>query len=177
MMFLFPGGYFGAVNVTDNVANIAMVVSRKLAQLLPADFSGFLEKTVMSNAVARSELASFQPFSNPATTFPINPAIHCSRYASAFLIGDARRTVEPFTGRGILVALWDGIRKGQELTALISGQRQHIERLVRRSWAEPVLSFVLRNPRFGGGLVSASTMVPVLRNSVARAIFGQNSAS
>lgn len=173
-MFLFPDGYCGAVNVSRSMANIAMVTSGRLVHLAQTDWNRFLETTVLANPSARELLASVQPIRRPATAFPIDPTVSRSNHPSAFLLGDARRTVEPFTGEGIFFALQDGISTGVMLSNRILGSDAQFNLERQPSWVESALSFSLRHPRFGEAVVTASLHASVMRKHLIRAILGTN---
>lgn len=106
-MFLFNSGYFGVVNLGDGRANVALVTTPQLAQLAKTDFPGFVSKTIYSNRSARERLESLDPVNEIHIAAPVNPTSHISSHPFAYLIGDARQTVEPFTGEGIPFALQD----------------------------------------------------------------------
>lgn len=106
-MFLFSTGYGGVVNLGDGRANVALVTTPQLAQLAKIDFTAFLSKTIFFNRSTRERLESLNPVNEILTAAPIKPTSHSSSHPFAYLVGDARQTVEPFTGEGILFALQD----------------------------------------------------------------------
>lgn len=175
-MFLFPGGYFGTVNVSNDMANIAMVITPEFAQIANTDFPLFMNKTVFANHTARTILRHLKPLATITVTSPINPFIHHSNHPFAFLVGDARRTVEPFTGEGILFALEDGIRTALQLVERITGKRNgtSLPRMPR-PWVHQVLSIALRNPSFGSRLFSACRSFPYIQEIGIRSILGKKS--
>lgn len=176
-MVLFPGGYFGAVNVSSRVANIAMVTTRSLAQMAQVNFNLFLEKTLFANPSARALLTSVHPVSKAAAAFPIDRMVFRSKHPFAFLIGDARQTIEPFTGEGIFFALQDGVRLGIMLSNRILGTNTQVEYIHQLSWAELALSLFLRSPKLGKVVFQASMHTPALRKLLIRAILGTNPKS
>ncbi len=109
-LFLFEAGYFGVVNVSGTQANIAMVADAQRAQIAKKDFSKFIAGTIMKHPGAAKQLDDLRPLGEVAVTFPIQPAARILTHPSALLIGDARQTVEPFTGEGVYFALQDGVQ-------------------------------------------------------------------
>ncbi len=173
-MFLFPGGYFGAVNVSNEMANIAMVTTPEHARMANTDFLLFMEKTIFANHAVRTILRHPVPLATIAITSPINPFIHHSINPSAYLVGDARRTVEPFTGEGILFALQDGISTAFQLVERITGRRNGTSLpRISRPWVHQVLSIALRNLSLGTRLFSACTYFPYAQKVGIRSILGK----
>ena len=119
-LFLMDSGYFGLVNVDQNHANIAMVTTPELAQLAHADFALFADTTLLKNSSFRESFSQIKPVGMILTSFPINPVTRHIRSKNAFLIGDARQTVEPFTGEGVYFALKDGINLARRLLQLFN---------------------------------------------------------
>ncbi len=162
-LFLFDSGYCGIVNVDHEQANIAMVTDAGRAKLARKNFAKFLDATIFKNTRAAKILTAISPIGNIATTFPIDPVVHSPRHPNALsnailnvmLIGDARCTVEPFTGEGIYFALENGVRTAGELMA-----RFHVKARLRdfawrsRFWVNQVYSPILRNKTLAEGLIS-----------------------
>jgi flavin-dependent dehydrogenase len=116
LMFFFDGGYGGIVGVTADEANTAMVVPRSLARLAVTDFKSFIARTIHSNPYARRAVSGIEMTGEIRTAFPITPRVNKRKYPSAYLIGDARHTTEPFTGEGVFFAMQDGIRTAREVS-------------------------------------------------------------
>ena len=115
LMFFFEGGYGGMVSVGAGEVNIAMVVRRDLARLAVENPSIFLARTMYANPRAREIASDLQIVGKIRTAFPINPQKNSHRQTGAYLIGDARRTTEPFTGEGILFAMQDGVLAARKI--------------------------------------------------------------
>ncbi|MBI3004749.1 MAG: FAD-dependent monooxygenase [Ignavibacteriales bacterium] len=153
-MFLFRHGYGGVVNVDESTSNVALVTTPELGALAARDFPTFLGLTMHSNQKAVNMLSSLNPLSRIATTFPINPAIHTSNHPDLYLTGDARQTVEPFTGEGIYFALQDGIS-----TALkILDKRAEFRKTP--FWSNHIFSPILKRPQLAELFISAASRIP-----------------
>lgn len=155
-MFLFKTGYGGVVNVDENTCNVALVTTPELSVLASRDFSSFLQTTLFSNPRAFDVLRNLQPISPIARTFPVNPFANEARLPTLFLLGDARRTVEPFTGEGIYFALQDGISTARA----ILGRHPASTRIP--FWSNRVFSPLLQRPRLAELLISASSRIPAI---------------
>jgi len=115
LMFFFEGGYGGIVGVTASEANVAMVVTRRIARLAATNFENFIAMTIHENQSARRIIPKVEMTGEIHTAFPIVPQAVAQHYSSVYFIGDARRTTEPFTGEGVLFALQDGLRAAQSI--------------------------------------------------------------
>jgi flavin-dependent dehydrogenase len=67
------------------------------------------------------------------------------KYPSAYLIGDARHTTEPFTGEGVFFAMQDGIRTAREVSKSLGlvDERGSISTR-NRFWRDNIFSPVLQ---------------------------------
>lgn len=171
-LFLFERGYCGVVNVDDHHANVAMVTTPELAQRSATDFPWFLEKTLLSNSSARARLGPLTPETNISSAFPIEPISRHSIHARAFLVGDARQTLEPFTGDGIYSAILDGFKRAQWLL-----QVNPAERLSRpdRAGVNLLYSFVLKRPALADHCVRIGARLPSTVHYAMKSIFRQPS--
>jgi len=167
-MFLFNMGYCGVVNLGDGLANVALVTTPELAQLAQTDFSHFLNKTIYSNRSARERLESLNPVNEILTAAPIKPTSHASSHPFAYLVGDARQTVEPFTGEGILFALQDAYSAARSiaehygilgLKATPSYSRFVANKLISPALRHPLVAQKLIRPGFSAfGSVLAKSL-------------------
>ncbi len=154
-LYKFKSGYCGIVNVDGRTANIAMVTTPELAHLALSDFPQFLKQTMLQNPSCARTCINLNPLDGIHSTFPITPlARHCRR-TDAFLIGDARRTVEPFTGEGICLALQDGILTAAHILKLCGKESEPL-RFPRRSsfWVNRIYSPLLRRHQVSESLIS-----------------------
>ncbi|HLF20854.1 MAG TPA: FAD-dependent monooxygenase [Bacteroidota bacterium] len=152
-MFLFDSGYCGVVNLEGGLANVALVTVPEIAQLATRDFPAFLRKTVFSNRSARERLEFVHPAGRVLTAAPINPASHRSSHPCAFLVGDARQTVEPFTGEGILFAFQDACSTARSITEHYGTLHPVAPPSYSRFVSNNLLSPALRHPFFAEGLI------------------------
>ncbi len=145
-MFLFNTGYSGVVNLGDGRANVALVTTPQLAQLAQIDFTGFLTKTIYSNRSARERLDFLNPVKEILIAAPINPTSHTSSHPFAYLVGDARQTVEPFTGEGILFALQDAYSAARSIAEHYGNLSLKNTPTYSRFVANRLISPALRHP-------------------------------
>ena len=145
LMFLFDGGYGGIVGVNADEANVAMVVSRSLARLALTDVENFMSKTIRSNQYAKRIFSRLELIGEIRTAFPITPRRNKKQFLSAYLIGDARHTTEPFTGEGILFAMQDGNRAAKRILNTFGIAHEGFPILARnRFWNNGIFSPVLQ---------------------------------
>ncbi len=171
-MFLFDSGYGGVVNTNGNRANIALVTRPEVAQLAKKDFSLFLQKTFCRNPRVRNGFESLEPIDEIRTTSPINPAIYYSNHPNAFLIGDAHRTVEPFTGEGVFFALQDGIQVAYQIISRFDPELCLPRHPIRsRFWVNQVYSRALRHTQLASKLIAFGAHMPFFLPYTFRPIF------
>lgn len=172
-MFLFDSGYAGVVNIDADRANIALVTRPEIAQLAQTNVSSFLAKTLFSNPVARNQLELLAPVGKILTAFPITPALHYSNHPNALLIGDARQTVEPFTGEGIFFALQDGFFAAQRILTLY--RKNHSPKFSRqnRLLANTLVSPVLRSSTLAENFALIGSKLPFLASPILKSLFLQ----
>lgn len=172
-MFLFDHGYGGVVNVDRETANVAMVTTTGTVSSKP--FSEFLDRTLYQNARAKQLFPRLDPVGKISITYPITPSHHGSAHSSAILIGDANRTVEPFTGEGIFFALQDGVNASRRI---LKSERQLPETIFDRRgtrfWANHIYSPTLQLHRPAGLLVSVAAAFPSLVPAAMKAIIPAN---
>lgn len=145
LMVLFDGGYAGIVGVNPTESNVAMVVSRSLARLALTDVESFIDNTIHSNQHARNTIPRLEIIGDIRTAFPITPRSNNKHFSSAYLIGDARHTTEPFTGEGIFFAMQDGVLTAQEVSKSFGFAREGLPLSARnRFWNNNVFSPILQ---------------------------------
>ncbi|MEK6755282.1 MAG: geranylgeranyl reductase family protein [Bacteroidota bacterium] len=177
-MFLFDSGYGGVVNVDEKRANVAMVTTPELAQLAKTDVQSFLSKTLLSNVRASKRLDDLQPLGDISAASPIFPSSHRSHHRAAFLVGDARRTVEPFTGEGIFFALQDGFSTALRLLNVIQPflhAQSHF--LDSRFWVNQIYSQALQHQWLADRLVAFGEKIPILIPFAAKPILSMHVVS
>lgn len=170
-LYTMKDGYFGIVNVDDRNSNIAMVTNPNVARKALDNFPGFIEETVFSNPIIGQYARHFEPHNEVVTTFPINPVRRYWRESKTFLAGDARQTVEPFTGEGVSFALEDGIRTARQI---LGSYEKRVPSFIQPRgdfWVNRVVSPVLRNHEFAESLVALFSQIPWLPRLLARTVF------
>ena len=169
-MLLFTGGYCGIVNVNDECATVAMVTSSELAGLARHDFTTFLSRTIWTNPTARKKFGEMDPITDTLSAFPITPRWYDHNSPGAFLVGDAHRTVEPFTGEGIYFALKDGIETAQSIVSSTESSRFG-EHFHSTFWVNKVFSSILRRPPIADFLVTLGSRAGITLPIILRTVF------
>jgi 2-polyprenyl-6-methoxyphenol hydroxylase-like FAD-dependent oxidoreductase len=169
-LYLLPFGYFGIVHVDEKTANLAMVLDTRRSGPIRKELPTLIEAMRAVNPTVHRDLGDLTPISEVQTTSPITPWSRRHSKSNVHLIGDAGRTVEPFTGEGILFALIDGIGTGEELAARLHGRR--IDALDRpsRFWVNRVFSPLLRHPRLANAAVALGAAYPPLTRLASRVV-------
>ena len=173
VMFFFEGGYGGIVGVTADEANVAMVVPRVLAQLAVTDSESFLAKTIHSNPYIQRTVSVLEIVGEIHTAFPITPRVNRRQYTSAYLIGDARHTTEPFTGEGIFFAMQDGLRTADSVSKSLGVVTDGISLPLRsRFWRDNIVSPILQQQSMTENLLAlgfrSKNLVKLASNMVFR---------
>ncbi len=155
-----PGGYSGQAPVDDHELNVCLVGR---AASLPA---------LRTWAAQRFDLPPDQAWRTitPLARRAITPARD-----GLFLIGDAARVVEPFTGEGIYYALRSGelaaaaMADGTE-NGRLNYIRQHAAMYRGRLWINQLARIAVTSPRFGSALLEIARLRPSLLRFVTRKI-------
>ena len=133
------------MSVNAGEANVAMVVTRSLARLAFTDVESFIAKTIHSNPYAQRTNSGLEVTGEIHTAFPITPRVNRRKYPSAYLVGDARRTTEPFTGEGVFFAIQDGLRTAHLVSKSFGIVKNELSIPSRnRFWRDNVFSPVLQ---------------------------------
>jgi len=149
-MHVFEEGYFGFCRTSPTHAVISMVLDSRRTQdpllLVRRFFPHFEEQEWLRM--------------NPITRAPARTGA-----GRVWLLGDAARVVEPFTGEGIIFALTTGLLAAEAAraglarnnlaAALAAYSRQHRQLYRRRAWVNTLLRWLLTTP---------SRPVRILRN-------------
>ena len=173
LMFFFEGGYGGIVGINGAESNVAMVISEELAGLAVSDVGQLLDRTINANAHSRAVCSQPEIIGAIQTAYPITPRKRTIMYPSSYLIGDARRTTEPFTGEGVFFAMQDGLQAARKIAASFSiadtakGSRRK-NRFVRDALFSPIL----RNKTLVEKLIGVGIRHGTLAQLVSRVVFG-----
>ena len=170
-LYTMKDGYFGIVNVDDQNSNIAMVTNPNVARKALDNFTEFIEESIFSNPTTRRYAKHLEPHNEVVMTFPINPVRRYWRKSKSFLAGDARQTVEPFTGEGVSFALEDGIRTARQILGSYQERVPSFTQPQGNFWVNRVASPVLRNHKFAESLVAFVSQFSWLPRLLAKTVF------
>jgi 2-polyprenyl-6-methoxyphenol hydroxylase-like FAD-dependent oxidoreductase len=170
-LYTMKDGYFGIVNVDDQNSNVAMVTSPAIAREALSDFPQFIERTFYSNPAVRRYVNHVEPCRGVATAYPINPIRRHWNHTNAFLAGDARQTVEPFTGEGVSFALEDGMRTARQIVARFDGKVPDGRQPRGNFWVNRVFSPALKNQKLVESLLAVGSELPWFPHILARTVF------
>jgi geranylgeranyl reductase family protein len=160
-----PEGYSGQAPVNKNELNLCLVGT-------PPTISSLRQW-----AERHFGIAADQPWRTitPLTRAPI-PVAH----ENLFLIGDAARVVEPFTGEGIFYALRSGDRAATAIAKILQGEdRQSAVREFRRAhaamyrgrlWINRLARAAVLSPRLASLLLRFAPLSPPIIRSLTRRI-------
>lgn len=155
-----PGGYSGQAPVNDHELNVCLVGR---AASLPA---------LRTWAARRFDLPADQTW---RTITPLARRAIAPARDGLFLIGDAARVVEPFTGEGIFYALRSGelaaaaIADGTE-NGRLNYIRQHAAMYRGRLWINRLSRAAVTSPRLGSALLAIARFQPSLLRFITRKI-------
>ncbi len=176
-LYKFEGGYCGVVNVDDQTANVAMVTEPAVSRLASSDFFAFVERTALRNPSCARACSDLSPLQTVHVTTPVNPFIRKTRTTDAFLVGDARRTLEPFTGEGICFAIQDGILTAMHILKLTDANLGQTHIPTRTSlWVNRVFSPVLQSHRVTEFLISLASKQAWMARIFGRMVFPEADA-
>lgn len=128
-MYFFPGGYGGLQPISPGIANLCMLLNDIPAGLRKTEFQTVLRQTFSLNPTAREDLQNAEPMGPFNTTANLNLVAGKSELLQ---IGDARLTVDPFTGSGMAQALETGYMAAEAIHAGLWEKRTYPE--IRRQY-------------------------------------------
>ncbi len=171
-LFFYDLGYFGIVGLGQNLVNLAMVTTPGIARLVSEDPLKFLSKNIKSNSPFNQVFEKINKFEKSLTAFPINPRKRQTEFKFSYLIGDARKTVEPFTGQGIYFALQDGVIVAKRILEHFGNKTDYLEfPKINRFWVNHVFSPILRNSTVTNKLISLGSRNLKLTKLAAKSVF------
>ena len=103
-LHLFPGGYCGIARIDDRRVNLCIVAPREHART-QHDAEELFARTVWQNPAFFALGLVPEPLEPIQSAHPLWSPMNCPATNGVFLVGDALKTVEPFTGQGIFFAL------------------------------------------------------------------------
>lgn len=174
-LYLFDSGYCGVVNIDEDRSNVAMVVRPSVLRQSSRDIPGLCCLTLGRNVAAKRRLEDLAPARGSATAFPINPMLHNSHHPAAYLAGDARQTVEPFTGEGVFFALQDGVRTAEKILHRLEKKSSDTPMTHRTAFfVNHIFSPALRSRRVSGSLLALGDRFPFLIPLASPTVFRQS---
>jgi flavin-dependent dehydrogenase len=164
-MHVFEEGYFGYCRYNSTEAVISMVLDSRRSQdpmlLVRRCFPHFPEQEWLRM--------------NPITRAPARPGID-----RVWLLGDAARVVEPFTGEGITFALSTGLlaaeaavvglAQNNPAAALAAYSHSHRQLYRERAWVNTLLRWTLTTPSHIVRLMRKVDMAPGLISFLSRRV-------
>ena len=103
-LHLFPGGYCGLVRVDGDNVNLCLVTGREFARDRD-DREALFAHTAWHNPHFRALNIAPEPIEPLHCIHPVCKPSNAPAKNGIFLVGDALRVMEPFTGQGIFFAL------------------------------------------------------------------------
>jgi len=160
-----PQGYSGQAPVNENELNLCLVGRAKDAEAL---------KSWASQQFTIPSQHSWRTIT-PLTRAPLAPAKE-----NLFLIGDAARVVEPFTGEGIYYAVRSGELAANTIIALAGGEnrevilqqftRDHDRMYSGRLWINQLARAAVVSPKVGSVFVPVAKVFPGILRGLTRKI-------
>jgi menaquinone-9 beta-reductase len=158
---LLPHGYVGLSPVNGEELNVCLVAKPRNINALKAW------------ATKRFGSAAAGPDHAWRTITPLTRAALRPAHENLFLIGDAARVVEPFTGEGIYYAMRSGELAADAILKIIRGEDQQstlrefaracVEMYRGRLWINRLARAAVLSPRIASFLIQAVQVQPVLR--------------
>lgn len=151
-----PGGYSGQVPVNDRELNVCLVARPGSIRCLQA---------WATREFGIQHKQSWRTIT-PLQRAPLRPARD-----NVFLVGDAARVVEPFTGEGIFYAMRSGEIAAAAAEKLLRGgsapgahlyEQQHAAIYRGRLWINALARIAVRSPRMGSLLLELARFQPGL---------------
>jgi flavin-dependent dehydrogenase len=163
-----PHGYVGLSPVNDEELNVCLVAKPRNMNALKAW------------ATKRFGPAAAGPDHAWRTITPLTRAALPPAHQNLFLIGDAARVVEPFTGEGIYYAMCSGELAADAIAKIIRGEDRQstLREFVRacgemyrgRLWINRVARAAVLSPRIASFLIHAARVQTVLRSLTAKIV-------
>jgi len=166
---LLPHGYAGLSPVNDEELNVCLVAKPRSISALKAWATKRFD--VLPDHTWRTI--------TPLTRAPIPP-----ERENLFLIGDATRVVEPFTGEGIYYAMCSGKLAAEAIAKIIRGEDRQasLREFVRacgemyrgRLWINRLARAAVLSPRIASFLVRSAPLSPAIMRLLTEKIAGRD---
>lgn len=172
-LFLFEGGYAGLVRIDGALANLCIVTDAGGAKLR-GDCEALFARTVWRNAGFRELGIAPESVEPLQTAAPLRRAMNEPCREGVFLVGDALRVTEPFTGQGIFFAL----RTAELAAAAIAGEIGDYAAAARelyrqRGRANGLLWRLLYRQRAAAGVMAGLRKWPAARDWLAANVLAE----
>ena len=152
---LLPWGYSGQAPVNDRELNLCLVGR---AATLPQ---------LRNWATQQFRLSPDQQW---RTITPLARPSIAAAHRNLFLVGDAARVVEPFTGEGIFYALRSGELAADAIVNGADYEREHAEIYRGRLWINQLARAAVVSPRVGSALLGIAKLHPRLLAALTRKV-------
>jgi flavin-dependent dehydrogenase len=175
-LHLFQGGYCGVVRVDADRANLCIVTDRHGARF-HNDCEALFAHTVQQNPHFRDLGIDPEPLEPWQSTHPLRRPMNVPARNGVFLVGDALRVMEPFTGQGILFALRTAEIVAESIDSHTQPERDYIADVTalyrQRGRTNEWLRRVLYRERAARTVIPLIRRLPVLARWLADNVLGE----
>jgi flavin-dependent dehydrogenase len=175
-LHLFRGGYCGVVRVDAERANLCIVTDRRGARL-HNDCEALFAHTVQQNPHFRSLGIAPEPLEPLHSTHPLQRAMNVPARNGIFLVGDALRVMEPFTGQGILFALRTAELAADSICSSVNSEKNYTVNVTtlyrRRGRTNECLRRVMYRERAARAVIPLVRRIPGLARWLADNVLGE----
>jgi flavin-dependent dehydrogenase len=137
-------GYFGVVNVDDNLANVAIVVDTHRISVYPAQLPKMVEDEAKRASAGHDLPLHLAPCSPILAASPVEGRMRSN--TRIVLAGDAAKIVEPFTGEGIMIAMLGGMRAAAGILKAEGINHELFDLPIRSTFALNLYPKIMANP-------------------------------
>jgi flavin-dependent dehydrogenase len=160
-LHLFAGGYCGIARVDQERLNLCIVTNRENGRL-HGDVEALFARTVLRNAAFRELGIAPEPLEPLQSAYPLMRRMNQPCRDRVWLVGDALRTLEPFTGQGIFFAL----KTAHLASAAIAGGIDYAAAVrqlyATRSRTNALLRKVMYRQRIASAVIAALRAMPAV---------------
>jgi flavin-dependent dehydrogenase len=174
-LHLFRGGYCGLVRIDAERANLCIVTDPHGARF-HNDCEALFAHTVWRNPRFRELGVQPEPLEPLRSAHPLRAPMNRAVGNGVFLVGDALRVMEPFTGQGIFFALRTGEMAAESICRLRNGEETYsaavAELYRRRGRTNEWLRRVMYRERAARSIVPIVQRAPRLAHWLADNVLG-----
>jgi flavin-dependent dehydrogenase len=175
-LHLFHGGYCGVVRVDGERANLCIVTDRRGARF-HNDCEALFAHTVRQNPHFRNLGIDPEPLEPLHSTHPLRRPMNVPARNGVFLVGDALRVMEPFTGQGILFALRTAEIAARSIASPSQPEKNYIAEVTalyrHRGRTNEWLRRVMYRERAARAVIPLVRRLPVLARWLADNVLGE----